>query len=184
MWRRVRDVARRRNCPGPCAVASAGRGRRVRMVNGTICAIFARQSSSRMRKVPGSSIARPSHGMEEFELYRDLGMLEQVITWNVIEDDGKLPRRSAVLRRARASCATSPSKGDWEGDGEQAAVIAKMAGGWRAAGAGQDQALLSALLALESAGDLSQHAAVVRLHRQGRGRRPGQTMARRSANGP
>ncbi len=29
----------------------------------------------------------PSHGMEEFELYRDLGMLEQVITYNV-EDDG------------------------------------------------------------------------------------------------
>ncbi|MEM9432472.1 MAG: isoleucine--tRNA ligase [Pseudomonadota bacterium] len=30
----------------------------------------------------------PSHGMEEYELYRDLGMLEQVITYNV-EDDGK-----------------------------------------------------------------------------------------------
>ena len=28
----------------------------------------------------------PSHGMEEFELYRDLGMLEQVITYNVLED--------------------------------------------------------------------------------------------------
>ncbi len=28
----------------------------------------------------------PSHGMEEFELYRDLGMLEQVITCNVMED--------------------------------------------------------------------------------------------------
>ncbi len=28
----------------------------------------------------------PSHGMEEFELYRDLGMLEQVITYNVVED--------------------------------------------------------------------------------------------------
>ena len=30
----------------------------------------------------------PSHGMEEYELYRDLGMLPQVITYNV-EDDGK-----------------------------------------------------------------------------------------------
>ncbi|MCG6904657.1 MAG: isoleucine--tRNA ligase, partial [Rhodobacter sp.] len=30
----------------------------------------------------------PSHGMEEYELYRDLGMLNQVITYNV-EDDGK-----------------------------------------------------------------------------------------------
>jgi len=30
----------------------------------------------------------PSHGMEEYELYRDLGMLAEVITYNV-EDDGK-----------------------------------------------------------------------------------------------
>ncbi len=29
----------------------------------------------------------PSHGMEEYELYRDLGMLDQVITYNV-QDDG------------------------------------------------------------------------------------------------
>ncbi|MBV1868027.1 MAG: isoleucine--tRNA ligase [Marinosulfonomonas sp.] len=28
----------------------------------------------------------PSHGMEEFELYRDAGMLEQMITYNVMED--------------------------------------------------------------------------------------------------
>ncbi len=28
----------------------------------------------------------PSHGMEEFELYRDLGMLGEVITYNVMED--------------------------------------------------------------------------------------------------
>ncbi|MBZ8117478.1 isoleucine--tRNA ligase [Roseovarius sp. LXJ103] len=28
----------------------------------------------------------PSHGMEEFELYRDLGMLGQVITYNVMDD--------------------------------------------------------------------------------------------------
>ncbi|MEP1610989.1 MAG: isoleucine--tRNA ligase [Roseobacter sp.] len=30
----------------------------------------------------------PSHGMEEYELYRDLGMLQQVITYNV-NDDGR-----------------------------------------------------------------------------------------------
>ena len=30
----------------------------------------------------------PSHGMEEYELYRDLGMLEQVITYNVGDDGG------------------------------------------------------------------------------------------------
>ncbi|MFT4961282.1 MAG: isoleucyl-tRNA synthetase [Paracoccaceae bacterium] len=28
----------------------------------------------------------PSHGMDEFELFRDLGMLERVITYNVMED--------------------------------------------------------------------------------------------------
>jgi isoleucyl-tRNA synthetase len=28
----------------------------------------------------------PSHGMDEFELYRDAGMLEEVITYNVVED--------------------------------------------------------------------------------------------------
>ncbi|MCL4105125.1 UNVERIFIED_CONTAM: hypothetical protein GTU68_018832 [Idotea baltica] len=28
----------------------------------------------------------PSHGMEEYELYRDLGMLQQVITYNVMDD--------------------------------------------------------------------------------------------------
>ena len=28
----------------------------------------------------------PSHGMEEFELYRDLGMLEKVITYNIMDD--------------------------------------------------------------------------------------------------
>ncbi len=28
----------------------------------------------------------PSHGMEEYELYRDLGMLDQVITYNVMDD--------------------------------------------------------------------------------------------------
>jgi isoleucyl-tRNA synthetase len=30
----------------------------------------------------------PSHGMEEYELYRDLGMLDQVITYNVMDDGG------------------------------------------------------------------------------------------------
>ncbi|MHA3915263.1 isoleucine--tRNA ligase [Halovulum sp. GXIMD14793] len=33
----------------------------------------------------------PSHGMEEFELYRDLGMLQQVITYNVLEDGSFRP---------------------------------------------------------------------------------------------
>ena len=30
----------------------------------------------------------PSHGMEEFELFRDLGMLEEVLTYNVMDDGG------------------------------------------------------------------------------------------------
>jgi isoleucyl-tRNA synthetase len=30
----------------------------------------------------------PSHGMEEYELYRDLNMLQQVITYNVMDDGG------------------------------------------------------------------------------------------------
>lgn len=30
----------------------------------------------------------PSHGMDEYELYRDLGMLDQVITYNVMDDGG------------------------------------------------------------------------------------------------
>ena len=33
----------------------------------------------------------PSHGMEEYELYRDLNMLEQVITYNVMDDGGFRP---------------------------------------------------------------------------------------------
>jgi isoleucyl-tRNA synthetase len=33
----------------------------------------------------------PSHGMEEYELYRDLGMLDQVITYNVLDDGGFRP---------------------------------------------------------------------------------------------
>ena len=33
----------------------------------------------------------PSHGMEEYELFRDLGMLEQVITYNVLDDGSFRP---------------------------------------------------------------------------------------------
>ncbi|QUJ75351.1 isoleucine--tRNA ligase [Sulfitobacter albidus] len=33
----------------------------------------------------------PSHGMEEYELYRDLGMLQQVITYNVLDDGSFRP---------------------------------------------------------------------------------------------
>ncbi|MEW9919549.1 isoleucine--tRNA ligase [Marimonas sp. MJW-29] len=33
----------------------------------------------------------PSHGMEEYELYRDLGMLQEVITYNVMDDGSFRP---------------------------------------------------------------------------------------------
>ena len=66
----------------------------------------------------------PSHGMEEFELYRDLGMLEQVITYNVM-DDGSF-REDLPFFGGTRILRTKPKKGDWEGDAN-AAVIAKLA---------------------------------------------------------
>ncbi|MFV0512054.1 MAG: isoleucine--tRNA ligase [Jhaorihella sp.] len=66
----------------------------------------------------------PSHGMEEFELYRDLGMLEQVITYNVMED-GTF-REDLPFFGGKHILRTKPKKGDWEGDAN-AAVIAKLA---------------------------------------------------------
>ncbi|KQI69367.1 isoleucine--tRNA ligase [Loktanella sp. 3ANDIMAR09] len=70
----------------------------------------------------------PSHGMEEFELYRDLGMLEQVITYNVTEDGtyrADLPffGGKAILRtKANKKNKANP----WEGDANTA-VMAKLA---------------------------------------------------------
>jgi isoleucyl-tRNA synthetase len=70
----------------------------------------------------------PSHGMEEFELYRDLGMLEQVITYNVMGDGrfrddlpffgGKAILRDTLNKKNK----TNP----WEGDANTA-VIQKLA---------------------------------------------------------
>ncbi|WP_323037835.1 isoleucine--tRNA ligase [Pararhodobacter sp.] len=66
----------------------------------------------------------PSHGMEEFELYRDLGMLEQVITYNVMpdgrfRDDLPFFGGTAILRDA-------PNKKNkanpWEGDANTAVI--------------------------------------------------------------
>jgi hypothetical protein len=62
----------------------------------------------------------PSHGMEEFELYRDLGMLDQVITYNVLMDDGSfradLPffgGKRILTTRARRATPTRPSSTSW-----------------------------------------------------------------------
>ena len=65
----------------------------------------------------------PSHGMEEFELYRDLGMLQQVITYNVT-DDGSF-REDLPFFGGKRILREKAKKGDWEGDAN-AAVIAKL----------------------------------------------------------
>ncbi|MGL5010136.1 MAG: isoleucine--tRNA ligase, partial [Paracoccaceae bacterium] len=70
----------------------------------------------------------PSHGMEEFELYRDLGMLGQVITYNVMEDgrfrdDMPFFGGAAILRDAPNK---KNKENPWEGDANSA-VIAKLA---------------------------------------------------------
>ena len=70
----------------------------------------------------------PSHGMEEFELYRDLGMLQEVITYNVVEDGAfrdDLPffgGKRIMREKPNKKNKTNP----WEGDAN-AAVIAKLA---------------------------------------------------------
>ncbi|MGC8201857.1 isoleucine--tRNA ligase [Aliiroseovarius sp. PTFE2010] len=66
----------------------------------------------------------PSHGMEEFELFRDLGMLEKVITYNVM-DDGSF-RADLPFFGGKRILRDKPKKGDWEGDAN-AAVISKLA---------------------------------------------------------
>ncbi|NND42093.1 MAG: class I tRNA ligase family protein, partial [Silicimonas sp.] len=62
----------------------------------------------------------PSHGMEEFELYRDLGMLEQVITYNVM-DDGTFREDLPFFGGTRILRA-KPKGGDWEGDANTAVI--------------------------------------------------------------
>ncbi|MCF6272422.1 MAG: isoleucine--tRNA ligase [Rhodobacteraceae bacterium] len=65
----------------------------------------------------------PSHGMDEFELYRGLGMLEQVITYNVLEDGSF--REGLPFFGGKRILRAKAKKGDWEGDAN-AAVISKL----------------------------------------------------------
>ncbi|RVV99064.1 isoleucine--tRNA ligase [Mesobaculum littorinae] len=65
----------------------------------------------------------PSHGMEEYDLYRGLGMLDQVITYNVM-DDGSF-REDLPFFGGKRILAAKAKKGDWEGDANKA-VIAKL----------------------------------------------------------
>ncbi len=66
----------------------------------------------------------PSHGMEEFELYRDLGMLQQVITYNVM-DDGTF-REDLPFFGGKRILRAKAKKGDWEGDAN-GVVMSKLA---------------------------------------------------------
>ena len=66
----------------------------------------------------------PSHGMEEFELYRDLGMLADVITYNVM-DDGTF-RADLPFFGGKRILRAKAKKGDWEGDAN-GAIMSKLA---------------------------------------------------------
>ncbi|KAG1713650.1 Isoleucine--tRNA ligase [Nymphon striatum] len=72
----------------------------------------------------------PSHGMEEFELYRDMGAhpdggtwLEKVITYNVM-DDGTY-REDLPFFGGKRILRAKAKKGNWEGDAN-AAVMSKL----------------------------------------------------------
>ncbi|SEN40678.1 Isoleucyl-tRNA synthetase [Loktanella fryxellensis] len=62
----------------------------------------------------------PSHGMEEFELYRDLGMLEQVITYNLTEDGTFRP--DLPFFGGKAIFRDKPKNKSWEGDANTAVI--------------------------------------------------------------
>lgn len=68
----------------------------------------------------------PSHGMDEFELYRDLGMLEEVITYNVTEDGSF--RADFPLFGGLHILRDKPNKKNkenpWEGDANTAVMAA------------------------------------------------------------
>jgi isoleucyl-tRNA synthetase len=68
----------------------------------------------------------PSHGMDEFELYRDLGMLEEVITYNVTEDGSF--RADLPLFGGMRILRDKPNKKNkdnpWEGDANTAVMAA------------------------------------------------------------
>ena len=62
----------------------------------------------------------PSHGMEEYELYRGLGMLDQVITYNVM-DDGSF-RPDLPFFGGKRILRAKPKNGDWEGDANKVLI--------------------------------------------------------------
>jgi len=84
MWTRVRDVSAEEmsglSLQHPLAGAEGGKGEWDDLRDFRAADFVTDEEGT------GFVHCAPSHGMEEFELYRDLGMLEQVITYNVMED--------------------------------------------------------------------------------------------------
>ncbi|QYX56692.1 isoleucine--tRNA ligase [Roseovarius sp. SCSIO 43702] len=121
MWKRVRDVSTDElsslTLQHPLAGAEGG--------NGEWDAPRDFRAADFVTDEEGTGFVHcaPSHGMEEFELYRGLGMLEEVITYNVTED-GTF-REDLPFFGGKAILRAKPKKGDWEGDAN-AAVIAKL----------------------------------------------------------
>ncbi|MBE1282050.1 MAG: isoleucine--tRNA ligase [Rhodobacteraceae bacterium] len=84
MWQRVRDVTAEElsglSLKHPLAGAEGGNGEWDDLRDFRAADFVTDEEGT------GFVHCAPSHGMEEFELYRDLGMLEQVITYNVMDD--------------------------------------------------------------------------------------------------
>tara|TARA_R110002049_G_scaffold137350_2_gene297334 strand:+ start:13858 stop:16773 length:2916 start_codon:yes stop_codon:yes gene_type:complete len=84
MWNRVRDVTNdelaKISLQHPLAGAEGG--------NGEWDDLRDFRAADFVTATEGTGFVHcaPSHGLEEYELYRDLGMLAQVITYNVMED--------------------------------------------------------------------------------------------------
>ncbi len=83
-WRRVRDVTHIQlgamRLAHPLAGAEGGQGEWDELRDFRAAPFVTDEEGT------GFVHCAPSHGMEEFELYRELGMLPQVITYNVEED--------------------------------------------------------------------------------------------------
>ena len=105
----------------------------------------------------------PSHGADDYNVGLQYNL---PMTHNVLED-GSPSARSAVLWRG------DHLRPQGQGEGRQQARHRQAGRGRRAAGARAAEALLPALVALQGSADLPQHAAMVRRHRQGTGRRHG-----------
>ena len=83
-------------------------GRRARRANGTSPRDFRAADFVTDEEGTGFVHCAPSHGMEEYELYRGLGMLDQVITYNVM-DDGTF-REDLPFFGAPRSCGQSRTR--------------------------------------------------------------------------